>query len=65
MAKPIESTKDDDEEIDKYMKLDDWWVQFEELRILIDKQCCRWEEEEDVQRDCDRLAELSDDDDNH
>lgn len=28
----------------KYMKLDDWWLQFEELRNLIDKQyekCCR------------------------
>ena len=37
------------EEIDmeKYMKWDDWWVQFEELRNLIDEQyekCCRWEE---------------------
>jgi len=28
------------EEIDmeKYMKWDDWWVQFEELKNLIDKQ---------------------------
>jgi hypothetical protein len=24
--------------IDNYMKLDDWWVQFEELRNLIDEQ---------------------------
>ena len=45
----------------KYMKFDDWWVQFEELRKLIDEQyekCCRWEEE-DVGRDCDRLEELA------
>ena len=25
-------------DIDKYMKFDDWWVQFEELRNLIDEQ---------------------------
>ena len=56
---------EEDEEIDmkEYMKWDDWWVQFEELRKLIDEQyekCCRWEEE-DVGRDMDRLAELEDD----
>jgi hypothetical protein len=50
------------EEIDmkKYMKWDDWWIQFEELKKLVHKQykkCCRWEEE-DVERDCDRLSEL-------
>jgi len=54
---------EEDEEIDmnKYIKWDDWWVQFEELRDLIDLQyekCCRWEEE-DVGRDMDRLEELA------
>lgn len=54
---------EEDEKIDmkEYMKWDDWWVQFEELRKLIDEQyekCCIWEEE-DVGRDCDRLAELA------
>ena len=47
----------------EYMKFDDWWVQFEELRNLIDLQyekCCRWEEE-DIGCDMDRLAELEDD----
>lgn len=61
-----EPNKDDDKE-NKYIKFDDWWVQFEELRLLIDKQyekCCLWEEE-DVQRDCDRLAELSEDEYDH
>jgi len=24
--------------MEKYMKWDDWWVQFEELKNLIDKQ---------------------------
>ena len=49
----------------EYMKWDDWWVQFEELRKLIDEQyekCLseakRWEEE-DVRHDMDRLAELA------
>lgn len=51
----------DVEEFDKckngviYMKFDDWWKQFEELRDLIDEQyekCCKWEEE--VRRDMDK-----------
>ena len=54
---------EEDEEIDmkEYMKWDDWWGQFINLRQLIDEQyekCCRWEEE-DVGRDCDRLEELA------
>jgi len=54
---------EEDEQIDmkEYMKWDDWWIQFIELRQLIDEQyekCRRWEEE-DVGRDCDRLAELA------
>lgn len=46
---------------DEYMNFDDWWVQFEELRKLIDEQyekCCK-REEEDIGRDCDRLEELA------
>lgn len=54
---------EEDEEIDMkdYMKFNDWWDEFKELRKLIDKQyekCCKWEEE-DVQRDCDKQGELS------
>jgi len=48
-------------EDEAYMKFDEWWVQFEELRKLIDEQyekCCKWEEE-DTGRDCDRLEELA------
>jgi hypothetical protein len=53
----------EDEEIDmkEYMKWDDWWGQFIDLRNLIDLQyekCCRWEEE-DTGRDFDRLEELA------
>jgi len=47
---------------EEYMKFDDWWNQFEELRSLIRvkyEKLEKWEEE-DVQRDTDRLAELSD-----
>ena len=53
---------EEDEKIDmkEYMKFEDWWIQFINLRQLIDEQyekCCRWEEE-DNGRDMDRLAEL-------
>ena len=57
----IEPEEDEEINMKEYMKWDDWWVQFEELRKLIDEQykkCCRWEEE-DVGRDCDRLVELA------
>jgi hypothetical protein len=52
---------DIDEEIDmkKFMKFDDWWVQFINLINLIEFQyekSCKWEVE-DLERDC----ELSDD----
>ncbi len=55
----------EDEEIDmkKYMKYDDWWDQFQELIKKLEKQLekhKKWESE-DVGRDCDRLAELEDD----
>jgi hypothetical protein len=54
-----------DEEIDmkKFMKFDDWWLQFINLINLIELQYekfCKWEVE-DLERDCDCLAELSDD----
>ncbi len=56
---------EEDEEIDmkQYMKYDDWWVQFEDLREKLKEQLekhKKWEAE-DVERDCDRLAELEDD----
>lgn len=59
-----ELEEDDEIDMNKYMKFDDWWGQFLELRNLIDIQyekCCMWEEE-DISRDMDRLAELSDKD---
>jgi hypothetical protein len=57
---------DEDDEIDmaKYMKYDDWWDQLQELIKKLEKQLekhKKWESD-DVERDCDRLAELEDDD---
>ena len=56
---------DEDDEIDmaKYMKYDDWWIQLQELIKKLEKQLekhKKWESE-DIGRDCDRLAELEDD----
>ena len=53
---------EEDEQIDmkEYMKWDDWWGQFINLRQLLDEQyekCCIWEED-DVGRDMDRYTEL-------
>lgn len=59
-----EPTEDEEIDMKEYMKWDDWWVQFEELRKLINEQyakCLRWEEE-DIERDTDRLTELEYDD---
>lgn len=56
----IEPEEDEDIDMKEYMKWDDWWVQFIELRKLIDEQyekCCIWEEE-DIGRDMDRYTEL-------
>ena len=58
----LEFEKVDDKEINmsKYIKLDDWWVQFEELKNLLDIQyekCCKFEEEDNI-KDMDRLREL-------
>ena len=55
----------EDEEINmnEYMKYDDWWVQFEDLCEKLFEQLgkhYKWKEE-DIERDTDRLAELSDD----
>ena len=56
---------DEDDEIDmaKYMKYDDWWDQLQELIKKLEKQLekhKKWEAQ-DIERDCDRLAELEDD----
>ena len=49
----------------EYMNFDDWWNQFINLRKLIDEQYEKLEkwEEEDVERDTNRLAELSEEED--
>ncbi len=47
----------------RYMKYDDWWDQLQELIKKLEEQLekhKKWEEE-DIGRDCDRLAELEDD----
>ena len=61
----MEFEKVDDKEINmsEYIKLDDWWVQFEELKNLLDIQYekCLSEAksgEEDNIKDIDRLTEL-------
>lgn len=54
---------DDETDMSKYMKYDDWWDQLQELMKKIEEQLEKhkvWEEE-DIGRDCDRLAELEDD----
>jgi len=56
---------EDNEVIDitQYMKYDDWWDQLQELMKKLEEQLekhKKWEEE-DIGRDCDRLAELEDD----
>lgn len=53
---------EDDKDINltEYMKFDDWWQQFEQLKSLLKQQlekCIQWEEE-DVERDCSRQCEL-------
>ena len=58
----LEFEKVDDKEINikEYIKLDDWWVQFEELKNLLNIQyekCCKFEEEDNI-KDMDRLREL-------
>ncbi len=55
----------EDEVIDmtRYMKYDDWWDQLQELMKKLEEQLEKhklWEAE-DVERDCDRQAELEDD----
>ena len=47
----------------EYMKYDDWWDQLQELVKKLEEQLekhKKWESE-DIERDCDRLAELEDD----
>lgn len=58
---PLEEGEDIDMSL--YIKYDDWWSQFEDLRKKLEEQLekhNKWEAE-DVERDCDRLAELDDD----
>jgi hypothetical protein len=58
----LEPEHDEEIDIKKFMKFDDWWVQFINLISLIELQyekSCKWEVE-DLECDCDRLAELSD-----
>lgn len=59
-----EPEEGEDIDMKKYIKFDKWWIQFEELRKIIDKQyekCCKWEED-DVEKECTRPAELAYDD---
>lgn len=44
-----------------FIKFDKWWEIFEEAKCKLDEQynkCCIWEEE-NIDRDCDQLAELA------
>ena len=53
-----------DIDMDYYMKYDDWWDQLQELIKKLEEQLenhNQWEAE-GIGRDCDRLAELEDDD---
>ena len=57
-----ELEKDEEFDMNKYIKWEDWWVQFEELRNLIDIQyekCCKWEKE-DIDRDMEELSDNND-----
>jgi hypothetical protein len=61
----VEEDDSDVNEIDmtRYMKYDDWWDQLQELMKKLEEQLekhKKWESE-DIERDCDRLAELEDD----
>lgn len=52
---------EDDKDINltEYIKFDDWWQQFGQLKSLLQQQlekCIQWEE--DVERDCNRQCEL-------
>jgi hypothetical protein len=59
----LEVEEDDEIDVEKYMKYDDWWDQLQELIKKLEEQLekhKKWESE-DIERDCDRLAELDDD----
>jgi hypothetical protein len=59
-----EVEEDDDFDMARYMKYDDWWDQLQVLIRKLEEQLekhKKWEAE-DIGRDCDRLAELEDDD---
>jgi hypothetical protein len=58
-----EPMEDDEIDMAKYMKYDDWWDQLQELMKKLEEQLekhKKWEAE-DIGRDCDRQAELEDD----
>jgi hypothetical protein len=58
----LEVEEDDEIDMAKYMKYDDWWDQLQELMKKLEEQLekhKKWESD-DVGRDCDRLAELED-----
>ena len=59
----LELEEGEDIDMDYYIKYDDWWDQLQELIKKLEEQLekhKKWESE-DVGRDCDRLAELEDD----
>lgn len=59
----LEANEDDEIDMAKYMKYDDWWDQLQELMKKLEEQLekhKKWEAE-DIERDCDRLAELEED----
>jgi hypothetical protein len=49
-----------DIDLAEYIKFDDWWLQFEQLKALLEQQMkkCIQMEEEDAERDYNRLCEL-------
>ena len=58
----VQIEHDGDIDMTQLMKFDDWWKQFELLKILLNEQldkCIQWEGE-DLERDYNRLCELED-----
>jgi hypothetical protein len=60
----LEVNEDDEIDMSEYMKYDDWWDQLQQLIKKLEEQLekhKKWEAQ-DIERDCDRLAELEEDD---
>jgi hypothetical protein len=56
----LEVNEDDEIDMSEYMKYDDWWDQLQQLIKKLEEQLekhKKWEAQ-DIERDCDRLAEL-------